>query len=288
MKKILLLGSNGQLGWELCRTKPDNILLSFLDYPEIDFCNFGSIAKHINAVSPDCIINAAAYTNVDKAEKESLLAYKVNHEAVCKIAKMCKENKIFMIQISTDFVFSGKNSIPYKPEDEQCPESIYGKSKSEGEKAVRKILRNNALIIRTAWLYSSHGNNFVKTMLKFMKEKKSLSIVDDQIGTPTWAFGLAKTIWTAVSKKLYGGFHFTDAGIASWYDFAIAIQEEGLKAGLLDNVMPIIPIPTAQYPTPAKRPMYSVLDKTSTWQTEGIIPTHWCIQLRSMLRELDK
>ena len=284
--KILLLGSNGQLGWELIRTCPENISLTTCDFPKVDFCSSNSIQHCINANKPDCIINAAAYTPVDKAEQEKDLAYRINHLAVLEIAELCKKNKIFLVHISTDFVFNGQNFKPYQPDDRPDPKSVYGKSKLEGEQTARKILNDQALIIRTAWLYSAHGLNFVKTMLKFMKEKPSLNVIDEQIGTPTWAKGLAHAIWTALSKNLTGTFHWTDAGVASWYDFAMAIQEEGVNAGLLDKSIPILPVPTLQYPTPAKRPMYSVLDKTSFWQTADIKPVHWRVQLRSMLREL--
>ena len=143
-----------------------------------------------------------------------------------------------------------------------------------------------ALIIRTAWLYSSHGNNFVKNMLNLMKEKPGLNVIDEQIGTPTWAYGLAQAIWTALSKNITGTFHWTDAGVASWYDFAIAIQEEGLNAELIDKTIPILPVSTSQFPTPAKRPMYSVLDKRSFIQRLKTEPVHWRVQLRSMLKEL--
>ncbi|MBC8441376.1 MAG: dTDP-4-dehydrorhamnose reductase [Deltaproteobacteria bacterium] len=284
--KVLLLGSNGQLGWELTRTCPKNINLTICDYPKIDFCSISSITQCINAARPDCIINAAAYTPVDKAEQEKDLAYRINHLAVLEIAELCKKNTISLIHISTDFVFNGQNFKPYQPNDTPDPESVYGKSKLKGEQAVHKILGDNALIIRTAWLYSSHGNNFVKTMLRLMKEKPSLNVIDEQIGTPTWAHGLARATWTALEKNITGTFHWTDAGVASWYDFAIAIQEEGLKKGLLDKSIPILPVPTLQYPTPAKRPMYSVLDKTSFWQATEIKPVHWQVQLRSMLKEL--
>jgi dTDP-4-dehydrorhamnose reductase len=147
---------------------------------------------------------------------------------------------------------------------------------------------DTALIIRTAWLYSSHGSNFVKTMLKLMKEKQHLNVIDEQIGTPTWANGLALAIWNALEKKLTGTFHWTDAGVASWYDFAIAIQEEAQAFGLLDNLIPIYPVPSSAFPTPAKRPLYSVLDKSSFWQTLKIKPMHWRTQLRSMLKEIDQ
>ena len=156
----------------------------------------------------------------------------------------------------------------------------------KGEQAVLNILKDQSLIIRTAWLYSSHGNNFVKTMLRLMKEKQSLNVIDDQIGTPTWANGLAQVIWIAIEKQLTGIFHWTDAGVASWYDFAMAIQEEGIDAGLLDHAIPIFPIPSSLYPTPAKRPFYSVLDKTAFWKALDIKPVHWRSQLRSMLKEV--
>ncbi|MBU0465458.1 MAG: dTDP-4-dehydrorhamnose reductase, partial [Proteobacteria bacterium] len=261
--KVLLLGSNGQLGWELTRTCPKNITLTSCDYPKVDFCSTNSISQCINAARPDFIINAAAYTPVDKAEQEKDLAYRINHQAVIEIAELCRQNRISLTHISTDFVFNGQNFKPYQPDDTPDPESVYGKSKLKGEQAVYKILDDKALIIRTAWLYSSHGNNFVKTMLRLMKEKPSLNVIDEQIGTPTWAHGLARATWTALEKNILGTFHWTDAGVASWYDFAMAIQEEGIQTGLLDKSIPILPVETHQYPTPAKRPMYSVLDKTS-------------------------
>jgi len=289
--KVLLLGSNGQLGWELQRTcagnNTDDIILTACDYPQIDFCSTKSINQCIESTKPDCIINAAAYTAVDRAEQEKELAYKINHDAVIEIAELCRKNKISLVQISTDFIFNGQNFKPYKPDAIPDPQSIYGASKLKGEQAVSKIMEDQALIIRTAWLYSSHGDNFVKTMLNLMREKPNLNVIDEQIGTPTWAYGLAQAIWQAVSQNIKGTFHWTDAGVASWYDFAIAIQEEGLKAKLIDKTIPILPVSTSQFPTPAKRPMYSVLDKTSFWQILETQPVHWRVQLCSMLKELN-
>jgi len=284
--KVLLLGSNGQLGWELQRTCPDKILLTTCDYPKVNFCSSSSIKQCIISSKPDCIINAAAYTEVDKAEKEKDLAYIINHDAVFEIAELCKKSNILLIHISTDFIFNGQNFKPYMPDDTPDPKSVYGQSKLEGEEAVLKILGNKALIIRTAWLYSSHGNNFVTTMLKLMKEKQSLNIIDEQIGTPTWAHGLALAIWISLRNNITGTFHWTDAGVASWYDFAVAIQEIGLELKLLDKQIPISPIPCAQYPTPAKRPAFSVLDKRSIWQGLKMTPVHWRAQLKTMLTEL--
>ncbi len=284
--KVLLLGANGQLGWELTRTCPENIILSTCDYPKVDFFSSTSISECISSTRPDCIINAAAYTAVDKAEQEQDLAYRINHEAVREISEICSQNAISLVHISTDFIFNGQNFKPYKPDDTPDPVSVYGKSKLKGEQAVRSILGDQALIIRTAWLYSSHGSNFVKIMLRLMAEKPSLNVIDEQIGTPTWGFGLARAIWTALEKNIKGTHQFTDAGVASWYDFAIAIQEEGIKAELLGKAIPILPVPSRLFPTPAKRPMYSVLDKTSFWQAAGTTPVHWRVQLRSMLKEV--
>ena len=169
--KVLLFGVKGQLGWELQRSCPGKIQLITCDYPKVDFCSKTSINKCLNTSQPDCIINAAAYTAVDLAEQESQAAFKVNHEAVAGIAQYADQNNIRMIHISTDYVFNGKNHKPWAGNDNPCPESVYGKSKLKGEIAVQKILKDKALIIRTAWLYSSHGKNFVKTMLKLMAEK---------------------------------------------------------------------------------------------------------------------
>lgn len=283
--KILLLGSNGQLGWELQRTCPAHVKLAVCDYPAVNLCSTVSIQECIQATRPDCLINAAAYTAVDQAEEDSETADRINHKAVAEIALLCRQHGIHLVHISTDFIFNGRNYKPYEPEDAPDPISAYGKSKLQGEQAVVKILKDQSLIIRTAWLYSSHGNNFVKTMLKLMKEKQSLNVIDEQIGTPTWAHGLAKIIWAALEKKMTGIFHWTDAGVTSWYDFAMAIQEESLQAGLLDQAIPVFPIPAELYPTPAQRPFYGVLDKRSFWKALGVKPVHWRVQLRTMLKE---
>lgn len=284
--KVLLLGANGQLGWELKRTCPQDIILTTCDYPKVDFLSTTSITTCIETAQPDWIINAAAYTAVDKAEEEKETAERINHTAVREIAGLCRQNNIRLIQISTDFVFNGKAHRPYLPQDNPDPISTYGKTKLKGEQAALEILKDDAAIIRTAWLYSSHGANFVKSILNFFETKPELNIIDEQIGTPTWANGLAHAVWKAMDKNLTGIHHFTDAGIASWYDFATAIQEEASSLNLIQEEIPINPIPASQYPTPAERPFYSVLDKTSLWQTLDLKPVHWRKQLRSMLKEL--
>lgn len=284
---ILLLGENGQLGWELKRTCPDNIQLTTCDFPKVDFLNPPSIEDCIESSQPEVIINSAAYTAVDKAEQEPDLAYKINRDAVKQIAGLCRQKNIMLVHVSTDYVFNGKGHTPYKPQDKTDPQSVYGQSKLEGEQAVQDILDGNSLTIRTAWLYSSHGQNFVKTMIKLMAEKEKLTVVDDQIGSPTWAFGLATTIWTAISKNLTGVYHWTDAGVASWYDFALAIQKSAINKGLLTKKIPILPVPTSAYPTLAQRPPYSVLDKQSIWQALNIEPVHWQSQLGKMIADLN-
>jgi dTDP-4-dehydrorhamnose reductase len=261
--------------------------LTACDFPDIDFCNTDSIRQKITETRPDCIINTAAYTAVDKAEQEPDLAERINHLAVRDIAEFCRQLQIRLVHISTDFVFSGRQFKPYRPDDKPEPESVYGRTKLAGEQAIFKIL-DNALIIRTAWLYSVHGSNFVKTMLRLMKEKEELTVIEDQIGTPTWAFGLARAVWSAVEKKTSGILHWTDAGAASWYDFSVAVQEEGVRLGHLDHAIPILPVTTREYPTPARRPFYSVLDKTKARQTLDIDPVHWRVQLRTMFSEIPK
>ena len=284
--KIMLFGANGQLGWELGRTCPAGINLFAYDYPEIDLMDFDRIAAFIRNNHPDVLINAAAYTAVDKAEQDQETADRLNHGAVRQISDICSAEKIHLVHISTDFIFNGMSHKPYLPQDKPDPVSIYGVTKLKGELAVREILDNDATILRTAWLYSAHGSNFVKSMLKFMETKPELNVIDEQIGTPTWANGLATAIWSAIDKKLTGTHHFTDAGVASWYDFAVAIQEEALNLNLIQKEIFINPIPASQYPTPAERPFYSVLDKISLWQALDIKPIHWRKQLRSMLKEL--
>jgi dTDP-4-dehydrorhamnose reductase len=284
--KALITGANGQLGWELVRSCPNGITCVGIDHPEIDICNRSAINKWIQKTSPDCIINTAAYTNVDKAEQEKVQAFQINHYGAENLAIEAKKANINLVHISTDFIFNGKQYKPYNTDDKADPASVYGKSKYEGELAVKKTLGEKALIIRTAWLYSSHGSNFVKTMLNLMENNSSIKVIDEQIGTPTWANGLAKAIWISVQKELAGIFHYTDAGIASWYDFAVAIKEEALAMGLRKTNTTINPVPASEFPTPAKRPMYSVLDKQSTWQATGIKPEHWRTQLRHMLKEL--
>lgn len=286
--KILIVGANGQLGWELQRTVPEGVEIAAADMPEIDITKPESIAAVMDKECPAWVINCAAYTNVDGAESDRDAAHAINGDGAGNLARAASMSGARLVHISTDFIFSGESGRPYRPGDAPAPQSVYGSTKLAGEKAVAEVLGEETLIIRTAWLYSSHGKNFVHTMIRLMGEKPALTVIEDQIGTPCWAMGLAQAVWAAVEKNLSGIYHWTDAGAASWYDFAVAIQEEALAAGLLEKSIPVKPIPTEAYPTPARRPAYSVLDKTSTWEATGLTPRHWREQLRRMIGEIGR
>jgi len=284
--KILITGSAGQLGWELQRTCPDNIELAAFDLPELDVSDIDLIRQYVKNEQPEWIINASAYTAVDKAEGDSDLAYLVNAEGAKNLAIVAKENNIRLLHVSTDFVFDGSQGAPYLPDDAVNPKSVYGASKLQGDQAVQEILADDALIIRTAWVYSAHGNNFVKTMLRLMNERNEMGVVEDQIGTPTWAAELAKVIYLAIEKDLRGMHHWTDAGAASWYDFSEAIYQLGRNMEMIDHEVQINPIPTEEYPTPAARPANSVLDKNSLRGALGYTGMHWRAALENVLKEL--
>lgn len=285
--KILLTGADGQLGHELRRSTPTTHELTGSDLAGLDITDQDAVARKFEELEPDLVINAAAYTAVDRAERERDLAFKVNADGARNVSRAAASRGARVIHISTDFVFDGRQSRPYRPLDAPNPQSAYGASKLQGEEYVSEATGGTALILRTAWLYSRFGTNFVTTMLSRMRDGKTLQVVADQIGTPTWARGLAGAIWQAAEiRHLQGLYHWTDAGVASWYDFAVAIQEEGLSRGLLSRPVQIHPVGTRDYPTPAQRPSYSVLDKSETWARLAIQPQHWRVALRSMLTEL--
>ncbi|MEE9303712.1 MAG: dTDP-4-dehydrorhamnose reductase [Thiotrichaceae bacterium] len=285
---ILLTGCDGQLGYELQRSLPSHHKLIAVDKEHLDITHSKQVKTFFEKEKPDLVINAAAYTAVDKAEKEQELAYLINETGAENLALACQQHAIRMVQISTDFVFSGNNHRPYLVDDPAESASVYGLSKHAGDVAVLKLLDDDALIVRTSWLYSAHGGNFVKTMLNLMQKLDSLGIIADQIGTPTWAATLADGIWQLIDAKAAGIYHYADNGVASWYDFAVAIQEEALECGLLDKTAQIKAITTEDYPTPAARPAYSVMDKTKAEKKLGIVLPHWRVSLRNMLKELNE
>lgn len=286
MKVVITGGRSGQLRWELERTVPDHVEAIFLTRELLDVTDAGAVQKVIEEHRPDIIINASAYTAVDKAESDRDAAFAVNALGVENLANTALALGARLVHVSTDFVFDGKSSSPYLIDAATRPMGVYGESKLAGEQAIQKILDRNGLIVRTSWVYSSFGNNFVKTMLRLMSERDELGVIADQVGTPTWAHGLAEMLWLSIEKDISGVHHWTDAGIISWYDFAVAIYEEGHELGLLDKKTSIKPIKTEQYPTPATRPAYGVLDKSNTWKSVGVVSDHWRVSLRKMMQEL--
>lgn len=285
--KVLITGKGGQLAWELEQLAPDDVEIISVGIKELDITNESLVSDFIAELKPDLVINAAAYTAVDQAEKDSELAYAVNGLGVKYLALACQKIRARILHISTDFIFDGASTSPYQTDSEPNPLNVYGASKLAGDIALKEILPEASVIVRTAWVYSVNGNNFVKSMLRLMQEKPQLGIIYDQVGTPTWAKGLAQWLWIIAGKpEVTGTYHWTDAGVASWYDFAIAIQELGLEKGLLKKAIPVLPIPTSAYPTPAKRPAFSVIDKSSAEFVSGLNTTHWRKQLSSMMDEL--
>ncbi|MFT5083739.1 MAG: dTDP-4-dehydrorhamnose reductase [Lentisphaeria bacterium] len=285
--KVLVTGAGGQLAWELERSQPLQHQVKCLSRSQLDICDDKQLESFFSEFKPDAVINAAAYTAVDRAEQEQEKAHSVNAAAVGRLAELCSKHGAYLLHISTDFVFDGSGSRPYTADEDLAPLGVYGQTKADGEKAIAEVMNADWAIVRTAWVYSSHGANFVKTMLRLMAEKPALSVVGDQVGTPTWARGLAQTCWSMLETRPQGFFHWTDAGVASWYDFAVAIQSLALQKGLLKHVIPIKPIASEDYPTPAKRPAYSVLDKAKILnELPNLSSHHWQFQLGLMMDEL--
>ena len=283
--KTLVLGCNGQLGQALADTARDDAEFIGIDLPELDITDAAAVLDICRQSSPEVIVNAAAYTAVDRAESDTELATAVNVEGPRNVATASRDVGARLIYISTDFVFDGGASTPYMPNAATNPMSVYGQTKREGELAVLDAMPETAVVVRTAWLYSKTSNNFVKTMLRLMGERDELSVVADQFGTPTWADSLATAVWAlANAPELSGIFHWTDDGEASWHEFAMAIQEEALALGLLDKSIPIHAITSEDYPTAATRPRYSVLDCAATHAALNLHPAQWRVNLHRMLR----
>ena len=271
--KVLVTGTSGQVGRALRDSLPPDI--EWLQPPaRIDIADRTAVAKAVEALRPTLIINAAAYTAVDKAESDRENAYAVNRDGAGNVAAAARAVDARLIHISTDFIFNGRKGAPYQADDATDPLSVYGDSKLEGERAVQAVLGESALIVRTAWVHYPGGANFVRTMLRLMRERPEVRVIADQIGTPTHAGSLARALWSLAAVGASGIHHWTDSGIASWYDFAQAIRENGIRAQPQQAWARVIPIETDGYPTPAKRPGFSVLDKRKTWDLIGIGP-HW-------------
>ena len=283
--KILVTGSDGQLGRSL-RKKFENdpdIEAVFTDVDTLDITDRNALERFFSDNHFDILVNCAAYTAVDRAESDDLMAARLNTQAVGYMAEVASRYNVRIIHISTDYVFSGDSSRPYVENDEPYPHSIYGRTKLEGE-GILKSFCPDSVIIRTAWLYSEYGNNFVKTMHRLGKENGAVSVVSDQIGTPTYAGDLADAIQSVVKNKEWhpGIYHFTDEGVASWYDFAIAIFElSGMK-----NVK-VTPINTVNFSAPAKRPQYSVLSKNKIKSTFGLSIPYWRDSLERCIKGME-
>jgi len=279
--RVLVAGGSGQLARALRDTLPAG--WNWLQPAQrLDIRDGAAVHATVVALRPQLIVNAAAYTAVDKAESDVDEARRLNRDGPRHLAEAAAAVGARLVQVSTDFVFDGQKGRPYLPGDATAPLGIYGLSKLEGEQAVQAVLSESALIVRTAWVYYAGGNNFVRTMLRLLRERPELRVVADQIGTPTHAGGLAEAIWALAAAGAGGIHHWTDAGVASWYDFAHAIREIGLQLQPQASWGQVVPIRTEDYPTPARRPYYSVLDKTATWALTGR-PPHWRDQLQQQL-----
>ena len=283
MKNILITGCNGQLGNEMQLQAAKNTQYNyfFTDVAELDITNRDAVMSFVKDNEIDCIVNCAAYTAVDKAEENEELANLLNNIAPGYLAEAVETRGGALVQISTDYVFDGTAHIPYKETESTCPNSVYGRTKLAGEQNAQAHCKNT-VIIRTAWLYSTFGNNFVKTMIRLGKEKEQLGVIFDQIGTPTYAGDLADAIMTVINKGIVPGvYHFSNEGTISWYDFTKAIHR---IAGI--NTCKVNPLHTEEYPTPAARPHYSVLDKTKIKQTYGIEVPYWEDSLAECIAKL--
>ena len=284
--RVLLLGASGQLGALVAARAPSHVKLSAYGSPVCDISDAANVRNVIHKTGPDLIINCAAYTQVDKAESEPDIAYAVNREGVANLVH-CSPEATRILHVSTDFVFDGKATEPYKPDAPTAPLGVYGASKLAGEQVLTEQAARRSCIVRTAWLYAAEGGNFMNTMLRLMRTRDSLSVVNDQVGTPTAAHRLSEVLWRFAERPdLTGIWHWTDGGQATWYDFAVEIQRQALALGLLKQAIPIQPIPTSDYPTPARRPAYSVLDKTLTLQALELANVPWQQALSEVLEQL--
>ena len=285
--RVLITGAGGQLARELVRTAPRAVELTALSRAELDITARDQLEERVAELAPDIVINAAAYTHVDRAETEAGAAFAANAAGPRRLARLASRFRFRLVHLSTDYVFSGMSNCPYRRHDCAEPVNVYGASKRQGEIAVLDAAPAQSIVVRTAWLYSRYGNNFVSTMLDRMQRCDRLRVVDDQIGSPTAAATVAKAVWRAARRQsLVGIHHVADGGETSWYEFAVAIAAEALSAGLLTRRPTLQPIPTAASPAAARRPAYSVLDCADTYRALALRPIHWRANLRRLLETL--
>lgn len=284
--RVMVLGGGGQVASAVVAAAPPQHQVSVRSRAELDIGDAQSVARALQETGAEWLVNGAAFTAVDLAEDQPARAMAVNDTAVATLAAAASHAGCRLLHLSTDFVFDGKSNRAYLPTDATHPLSVYGESKLRGE---RHVLCGTepGIVLRTAWVYAATGRNFVLTMLRLMREREQVSVVCDQIGTPTWAAGIAAAIWGLIEAAAPGGvYHWTDLGVASWYDFAVAIQDEALARGLLRRAASVTPIPTAAYPTRAHRPAFSVLDTASTRALIKVPAHHWRHNLRTLLDDL--
>jgi dTDP-4-dehydrorhamnose reductase len=285
--KVLVTGAQGQVGRCLLASAPTGVTTIGLTRAQLDVGDADAVNRALEQHRPSVIINAAAYTAVDRAETEVEAARRVNGQGPRHLARAAGAQGARLLHISTDFVFDGRAGVPYAPDAPTAPLGVYGLTKLEGEQAVRELLPQASVVLRTAWVYAAQGANFLRTMLRVMAETRQVRVVADQIGTPTAADSLAAVLWGLAQRpELSGVHHFTDAGVASWYDFAMAIGEEATLLGLLPPGIKVAAISTADYPTPARRPAYSVLDKRTLLAVLPLEHHHWRVSLRRVLQSL--
>jgi dTDP-4-dehydrorhamnose reductase len=275
----MVTGAEGQLGRCLIGAAPKGVEVVGRGRGTLDITDPRAVRRVFETLRPSLVFNAAAYTAVDKAESDEAAAHAVNASGVGHLAQAARDAGARLVQVSTDYVFDGACARPYPPDAPTSPLGAYGRTKLAGE----HLAGGDALVVRTAWVYAPTGLNFVRTMLRLLGEQPQVRVVADQIGTPTFAPDLARALWTLAEQRRTGIWHYTDAGVASWYDFAVAIAEEALAAGLLERAVPIVPITSAQFPTAAPRPACSLLDTQGTFAALGAPAPHWRANLRRML-----
>jgi dTDP-4-dehydrorhamnose reductase len=285
--KVAILGAAGQVGRALDRDVPVGVEVIALDRQDVDITDSEDIARLLREREPDVVVDCAAYTAVDNAENDAVAAAQVNAVAPGVLARcMAGRQRCRLVHISTDYVFDGARSTPYAPEDSPAPVNVYGRTKLDGELAIQRS-DAHAVVLRTAWVYAPRGRNFLTTMLRIMREKGVVRVVADQRGTPTSAYSVARAIWRIVeAPMLRGTLHWTDSGVVSWYEFAVAIGEEAFRANLLPRTPEVLPIPTSAYPTPARRPAFSVLDTATSAATLGMAPRAWRSSLQEVIGEI--
>lgn len=291
--KILLTGKDGQLGKALADKIPANFNIIALGRQQLDLSNEEACRQAVMEHRPDWVLNAGAYTAVDKAESEPELAMAVNAGAPRAFSQALSEIGGRLLQVSTDFVFNGSQGHPYDCDQPVDPINVYGATKAEGERLVQETLATTKYcILRTSWVYGPVGNNFCVTMLRLHRQKsaqnETLRVVADQIGCPTSTLNLAKACWSVINHEASGIHHFCDAGAASWYDFALAIGDAGVAAGIINQSAKVVPITTSEYPTPAKRPGYSLLDCTTTKKALELDTNQWCKELSVVMEKISK